>query len=454
MTARADAPTRVLQAGLVATALALGLVAGLAPPYAIAGALGLALVVLSIANLAVGVALFSALAALDVLPVASGLSAAKALGLVLLVSWVATLAVRQEKDFLSAHPYVSYLLFAFVGWTAISAAWAELPSASLEAVYRYGLNAILLMIVFTAIRERRHVTWVLAGFLVGAGLSALYGFVTPETASTPGRIASGALDPNELASALVAGAAIAGAFAIGWRGNPLIRPLALAMVITCLAGILLTASRGGLVGLAVALIASVGFGARWRAVAGTMLVVLSLGCVAYFAWLAPPDAVEHVTTSNGGTGRTTIWAVGWRMVEARPFTGVGAGNFQVSSVHYLLRPGALRRSDFIIEKPKAAHNTYLEVLATLGIVGLLMFLGIIGFAVSQAARAARAFARQGDRQLEALARGVLVATFGTLAADFFISFQFSKQLWLLLALGPAMYAVAQRADAKEPATGA
>ena len=127
--------------------------------------------------------------------------------------------------------------------------------------------------------------------------------------------------------------------------------------------------------------------------------MLSLACVGYFAWLAPPDAVEHVTHTGGGTGRTTIWAVGWRMVEAHPFTGIGADNFQISSIHYLLRPGALTRTDFIVEKPKVAHNTYLEVLATLGIVGLLMFLSILAFAIRQTVRAVRSFARRGDYKM-------------------------------------------------------
>jgi O-antigen ligase len=430
--------------------MAFGLLAGLSPQYAVGAASALAFVVLAFADLAVGVALFAGLAALDVLPAASGLSLAKALGLVLLISWVAVLASRrQEGDFLGAHPYISYLLFAFVLWSAISAAWAEVPSAALEATYRYGPNALLLMILFTAVRERRHVTWVLAGFLAGAVLSALYSLVSPPAPSSAGRISSEGLNADELATALVAGAAIAGAFAIGWRDKPLVRALALAMVATFLIGVLLTVSRAGLVALAVALIATVGFGARWRPLAATLLVALSLGCVGYFAWLAPPEAVEHVTAVDGGTGRTTIWAVGWRMVKANPVVGVGADNFQTSSIHYLLRPGFLQRTDFIVVTPKVAHNTYLEVLATLGIVGLLMFLSILAFAISQAVRAARTFARQGDRKMELLARGVLVATFATLAANFFASEQFSKQLWLLLAMGPAMAALARVGETEE-----
>jgi hypothetical protein len=39
------------------------------------------------------------------------------------------------------------------------------------------------------------------------------------------------------------------------------------------------------------------------------------------------------------------------------------------------------------------------------------------------------------------------ALVGLLAADFFISDQFSKQLWLLLALGPALLALARRKEA-------
>ena len=46
--------------------------------------------------------------------------------------------------------------------------------------------------------------------------------------------------------------------------------------------------------------------------------------------------------------------------------------------------------------------------------------------------------------MELFARGVIVALVGILAADFFISEQFGKQLWLLLGLGPALYGVARR----------
>ena len=160
--------------------------------------------------------------------------------------------------------------------------------------------------------------------------------------------------------------------------------------------------------------------------------------------MASPEARERVTEAHGGTGRQDIWAVGWRMVEDQPVRGIGAGNFPVASIHYLLAPGVVRRDEFIVDEPKVAHNIYLQILAELGVVGLALFLAIVVFSLTCAARAARAFKSQAEARMELLSRAVLVALIAALAADFFISDQFSKQLWLLLALGPSLLSIARR----------
>jgi hypothetical protein len=56
--------------------------------------------------------------------------------------------------------------------------------------------------------------------------------------------------------------------------------------------------------------------------------------------------------------------------------------------------------------------------------------------------------------MEVLSRGLVAAMMGLLAADFFISDQFSKALWLLLALGPAMLLIAKRADSGDEGASA
>jgi multisubunit Na+/H+ antiporter MnhE subunit len=53
-------------------------------------------------------------------------------------------------------------------------------------------------------------------------------------------------------------------------------------------------------------------------------------------------------------------------------------------------------------------------------------------------RAARYAERVGDGQMDILARSIVVALVALLAAYFFISREYSKQLWLLLALCPVL----------------
>ena len=138
------------------------------------------------------------------------------------------------------------------------------------------------------------------------------------------------------------------------------------------------------------------------------------------------------------------------MVEAHPVEGVGAGNFHTSSIHYLLvQPGLLRRSDFIVDTQKVAHNVYLQTWAELGAIGLALLLILVFAVLRSGFRAIRAFEKLGDLQMEILARAQVVAVIGLLASLFFSSDEYKKQLWLLLAMLPTMLAIARGAVVSE-----
>ena len=450
MTGQLDLSVRWLHGTILATAVMLGALAGFDPKLALAAALGLAFVAVVLADLSAGLVLFTIISFVDLLPLGGpAVTLAKVAGVLLALSWLARLSTRDEDtpNFITEHPMITYLLLGFLAWAALSLTWAEDPVAGAEAVYRYSLNVVLFLIVYTAVIERRHVSWVLMAFVAGATVSALYGFVNPvpvEFVNDVSRLGGAGVDPNEMAATAVAALVLAAALAGGWRHQPLARLIALGAVGFCAATVLLSFSRAGLVALAIALVMAVVVGGRWRGAAAALLVIVTMCIGGYYAFYASPQEKERITAADGGTGREDVWAVGWRMVEDSPTNGIGVGNFQISSIHYLLEPGALQRSDFIVDEPKVAHNIYLQVLAELGVVGLALFLAVIAFSLWCALRAAHVFRDIDDRRMELIARGLFVATVAMLAADFFLSEQFSKQLWLLLALGPSLLAVARR----------
>jgi O-antigen ligase len=171
--------------------------------------------------------------------------------------------------------------------------------------------------------------------------------------------------------------------------------------------------------------------------------VVAVAGAGYFNYVASSDIKTHVSSVGSGTGRLDLWHIGWRMVEQNPVQGVGAGNYPVSSVHYLLEPGAIERSDFFVGVPKVAHNTYLQLWAELGLVGLILYLLIVGFCLQSTLKAVREFREQDDVRMEIIARALFVALAGLLAADFFGSRLFAKEGWLLLALGPVLLGIAR-----------
>jgi putative inorganic carbon (hco3(-)) transporter len=174
-------------------------------------------------------------------------------------------------------------------------------------------------------------------------------------------------------------------------------------------------------------------------------VTVGIATFGYFSFAVPDAARERVTTLGSGTGRTDLWTVAERMISDKPVTGVGAGNFRTSSIHYLLvEPGLIRRDDFIVERPQVAHNMYLNVAAELGLPGVLLFGALLLGCVACAFRAAGEFRRRGDPAMEACARAVVLALVGLLVADAFASDQLAKELWLLLGLGPALLGLARR----------
>jgi O-antigen ligase len=431
---------------LVALCVGLGVVAGIKPTLGLEVAVGLALAGVIFWNVVAGLVLFTLMTFLEVASINnSALSGMKVVGLLLFVSWFTRMAVERRQEIvplLRCHSRILAFAVAFLAWCVVSIAWAESPGAVGASTWRYANNLILVLVVLGTVTRREHVLWIVGALIVGGLLAAAYGLATPQAATSRdfGRLAGTGLDANGLSAALVVAIAFGAAFLRMMRGRPLVRFLLAAAMVFALISVLDTQSRSGLIALVTLLITMVLIGGRWRRHASVLLVLFAVAALGYV--VSGAASSDRHLTSPDTAGRSTLWLVGWRMFEAHPLTGVGAGNFQVSNINYVSQPGAITRADLIDNSAFPVHNIYLQFLAELGLPGLIAFLGIALVAAAAALRAAGIFRNLGDSELELVARCYVGAVAAFLAASFFEPNEFSKQLWLLLALGPGLWVVA------------
>jgi O-antigen ligase len=433
-----------ISAAVLCLALALGVLAGVSPKLGLMAGIGLVFAAATIANVTLGLVLFTFISFLATLSNGSGANLTKLAGLLLFGSWYLSRLVRSQRRELTlpkVHPIFLVTCVALVSWSAISAVWAYDSGTALSNTERFALLVVLIPVVLAAVRTRDQLMWVLAAFVAGATVSALYGFAVPN-ASVPGRLTGTIGDPNEQAAVLVAAIPMALALVRAVRGRRELQVLCWLAVVICVAGIVQTLSRGGLVSFGVMMLAGVIWGGRWRRVAVVLVIIAAVGTVGYFAFAASSSAVSRVSSSSSD-GRADIWKVGLRMFRANPVLGVGSGNFVDAERFYLQQPGLITRADLIILTPQPAQNVYLSFLAELGIPGLLLFVTILLSSFACAWRAALIFKRRDMPDMELIARCLLLSLVALMTANVFLTDDYSKQLWLIIALCPAVLALAR-----------
>ncbi len=149
------------------------------------------------------------------------------------------------------------------------------------------------------------------------------------------------------------------------------------------AGMLMSWSRGGWLGL-VSSVAVIAIALPKQTRRGLLLLVTIGGLIAalWFAGLIPASVVERLATSTqeffafedvrgvdidpanyAVVERLAHWQAGLNMATAHPWVGVGFGNYEIVYPDYRLMNWS--------EPLGHAHNYYLNILAELGIIGLL-----------------------------------------------------------------------------------
>jgi len=446
--------TAALWLALALTGLVIGVWAVVAPLLGVAALVALAFAIATAWDLAAGVAAFTVLTFFERIPGTpeTGITVVKLAGALLALVWIVRMLRRQSglPFFPQDHPAAAFAVVAFGAWSLASILWAEKASSAQGSSIRLIQGAILLIIVYAALRERRHVLWVLWAYVAGAVLSAVLGVAGATEAEQVGpgsdtiRLAGGIGDANELAAILVPAVVIAAGLLVVTRTLLGRFVLSVSIVLIVLA-LFWTQSRGGLVAMAATAVIAPLFAGSTRPRLIALIASIGALAVTYFALVAPPEQLNRITSfdAGGGTGRPDLWAISITMAKDHPVVGIGAGNFVVVEPRYATRDIDLRRVDLIVDTPKGAHNTYLHTLTELGMVGLLLLLAGVLACLTICYRGVLALEREGERELGLLGRAVIVGIIGMLAAFVFISAAHREQLWLLLGVAASFATLAR-----------
>jgi O-antigen ligase len=217
-----------------------------------------------------------------------------------------------------------------------------------------------------------------------------------------------------------------------------------------------TGSRGGFIAL-IAVVAFVNLGyraiaLRWR-LSATVLVALVVLLAASDRYWTQMGTIMSDTDYNRSeeTGRMKIWQRGIGYMLQYPVFGVGANNF--GAAEGTLSPFAQRQQLGRGVKWNAAHNSYVQVGAELGIPGLAMFVGMIAAALIALRRSNRraALARSEDAGAE-LTQALSASLIAFAVGAIFLSLAYSEILFTLLALSVAIQKVTR--GAARPGQGA
>jgi len=192
------------------------------------------------------------------------------------------------------------------------------------------------------------------------------------------------------------------AFALGLRGPTRWRWVMMASGVLALLGLLLTETRGSIIGAGFALIWMM---ARWApfrrlALAGlgvlVIVVALSFGSVTKSGPVTVVgDRLATLSLNSEGDQRLEIWATTPKIIAEHPIFGIGQGNFPaVSPAFGLVDVGGVPFDH--------AHDLFLNIAAELGLVGLALLL-IMLFALVGSARTVLA-----DRQSEFYPLGLAI----------------------------------------------
>jgi O-antigen ligase len=427
--------------GVGAMGLVIGRTASVDPRLLIVGIVGLAVAAYTFTHLTGGLVLLTLVSFFELIPTAFGgnLTLVKVVGAVLTLAWIWTVLDRKSgiRVMLWERPWLTVSAIAFTLWGLVSGIWAPDLGETMYFVSRLAQDAVLVFVVYSAVRTLEHARAVIWAYLCGTVLTVAYGLIKGLSAGSSGRLVGGLADPNFLAAVIVAAIVLSVVMLATTHGFK--RLVLVAFLCLFLPGLFMTGSRGGIITLGVAILTAMVLAGPARAQVVALALVVGAVTVGYYAIFAPAavrDRVSAVSAADSA-GRVDQYNIALQVAGDHPVTGVGLGNFTVVESDYITSTTTFYDVRALVTN-NPVHNMYLSVLAELGIVGIALLATLLGGCLLSGVKGYRERAREGDVEGELLGRGVVIATVAFLVAYALLPGLYDKQLWLMLGLCAAL----------------
>ncbi len=389
--------------------------------------------------------------------------------LVLGLAFAAWVERDTERVGVVMHQPLTIFLFAYVFFAFVSTAWAadrEIADVRLSALAKAG---VLYALATLLMRNRKRLMQGVVAFVASAsflGMLVIWQHATGNVDNELGGLArmkeahiygelfrprsAGPIgDPNFFALVLLLPLPIA--ILLGFTTKDA-RARALWMIAAGVnvIALLFTYSRGAIVALALMGVAILQtLHVRWRT---TVVVAAVAAAILLASLLLLPESftqrfitIEQILPSRDAPlhpdssfqERRLLMNVAWVMFAANPIHGVGIGNYTSRYDDYV---GATASAARQYEDPSDLHyphNLYLEIAAETGLVGLVIFAGLL-LACFGALREARRRLRESDPPLAMIAVALQIALAGFLVGSVFLHLATPRYLFLLFAFAASL----------------
>jgi O-antigen ligase len=327
-------------------------------------------------------------------------------------------------------PRAALLWLLFYLW-ATSTLWWALDTDRALSILRISWSLLGLFFVASMFRLNSGMLRAACNAVVlGGTFAALYFFhYAHNLAQTGGRLwiqtDNAQIDPNHFANSFILPASLALVAAL-WTSKLRTRVFSIGILMLMVTTVVLTGSRGGLVGFAAAAIFIL---IRDRHRVQLALVLGIAGIVG--GLIAGPFIVSRFSTavSTGGAGRLGIWETGLAALKEYWLFGAGYGNFPFAYDRVYLTVFQAIEPQF----HRISHNILLSAAVETGIIGVVLLL----LAWFQTFRMLSPIQENDYRYPLKIA--MQAAIVGLFVASMFVEMMISKYVWLAFMLAVMTY---------------